>query len=182
MTSAHNPAIVLEAQGLQRDYVLSKGLLSAPLVLHAVKHVSFAIEAGKTLAVVGESGCGKSTLARLVTMIEAPTAGSLKIRDIDIASATPKQLSALRTEVQLVFQDPYGSLNPRKRIGDILEEPLKINTTMERNARKEAVALMLERIGLRAEHASRYPHMFSGGQRQRVAIARALMLRPKIVV
>lgn len=182
MTSLNNPAIVLEAQGLQRDYVLSKGLMSSPLVLHAVKHVSFAIEAGKTLAVVGESGCGKSTLARLVTMIEAPTAGSLKIHDIDVATATPKQLSALRTQVQLVFQDPYGSLNPRKRIGDILEEPLKINTTMERNARKEAVSLMLERIGLRAEYASRYPHMFSGGQRQRIAIARALMLRPKIVV
>lgn len=182
MTVQNKSKIVLEAHDLQRDYVLSKGLLSPPLVLHAVNKVSFTIEAGKTLAVVGESGCGKSTLARLVTMIETPTAGSLKIQGIDVASASPKQLTALRTEVQIVFQDPYGSLNPRKRVGDILDEPLKINTKMDRAERKDVIANMLERIGLRPEYVSRYPHMFSGGQRQRIAIARALMLQPQIVV
>ena len=128
------------------------------------------------------SGCGKSTLARLVTLIEPPTAGRLAIDGIDAVKATGEQRRKLRHTVQIVFQDPYGSLNPRKKVGTILEEPIKVNTTMSAAERRSAVRDMLARVGLRPEHYGRYPHMFSGGQRQRIAVARALMLRPKIVV
>ena len=176
------PKVVLEARELHRSYLVSSGFLSKPRELRAVNGVSFQMEAGRTLAVVGESGCGKSTLARLVTMIERPTAGQLRIGGVEVATASPDALRAMRPSVQLIFQDPFGSLNPRKRIGDILDEPLAVNTDLDRDARHDAVAAMLERVGLRPEHASRYPHMFSGGQRQRVAIARALILNPKIVV
>ena len=131
---------------------------------------------------VGESGCGKSTLARLVTLIEPPSAGQLAIDGIDVAKASGEQRRKLRHTVQIVFQDPYGSLNPRKKVGTILEEPIKVNTAMGAAERKSAVRDMLARVGLRPEHYGRYPHMFSGGQRQRIAVARALMLRPKIVV
>lgn len=182
MTTADAPKVVLEARELHRSYLVSSGFLSKPRTLRAVNGVSFALEAGRTLAVVGESGCGKSTLARLVTMIERPTAGQLHIGGTEVGTATPAALRAMRASVQLIFQDPFGSLNPRKRIGDILDEPLAVNTDLDRDARHDAVAVMLERVGLRPEHASRYPHMFSGGQRQRVAIARALILNPKIVV
>ncbi len=143
---------------------------------------SFELNPGRTLAVVGESGCGKSTLARLVTMIERPTAGHLEIDGTDIATASAATLRTLRPRVQMVFQDPYGSLNPRKQVGQVLEEPLEINTSLDAKARGDAARQMLSHVGLRPEHYSRYPHMFSGGQRQRIAIARALMLRPKIVV
>ena len=151
-------------------------------VLQALRHATFAMTPGKTLAVVGESGCGKSTLARLVTLIEPPTAGALTLDGIDVAEASDEQRVHLRKTVQIVFQDPYGSLNPRKKIGAILEEPLKVNTEMSAAERQAAVADMMTKVGLRPEHVSRYPHMFSGGQRQRIAVARALMLRPKIVV
>jgi dipeptide transport system ATP-binding protein len=145
----------------------------------ALDGVSFQLEAGKTLAVVGESGCGKSTLARLVTMIEPPTEGVLKIDGIPVTQSTPE----LRRKMQIVFQDPYGSLNPRQKIGAILEEPLLINTKDDAQTRSRNKTIsMMERVGLRAEHYERYPHMFSGGQRQRIAIARALMLNPKILV
>jgi dipeptide transport system ATP-binding protein len=150
--------------------------------LQALRGASFELRAGHTLAVVGESGCGKSTLARLVTVIEPPTAGQLAIDGIDVAKASGEQRRKLRHTVQIVFQDPYGSLNPRKKIGTILEEPIKVNTKMSAAERKSAVRDMLARVGLRPEHYGRYPHMFSGGQRQRIAVARALMLRPKIVV
>jgi len=131
---------------------------------------------------VGESGCGKSTLARLITMIETPSAGGLTIGGIDISRATRAQRRQLRREVQIVFQNPYGSLNPRQTIASTLEEPLLVNTRSTAAARRDAAVAMMERVGLRAEQAQRYPHMFSGGQRQRIAIARALMLRPKILV
>jgi dipeptide transport system ATP-binding protein len=182
MTMTEAPEVVLEARELQRDYLVSSGFLSKPRTLRAVNGVSFSLEAGRTLAVVGESGCGKSTLARLVTMIERPTAGQLQIGGVEVGTASPDALRAMRPSVQLIFQDPFGSLNPRKRIGDILDEPLAVNTGLDRDARHDAVTAMLERVGLRPEHAARYPHMFSGGQRQRVAIARALILNPKIVV
>jgi dipeptide transport system ATP-binding protein len=151
-------------------------------MLRAVGGASFSLQAGRTLAVVGESGCGKSTLARMVTMIERPTSGSLTLDGTDVSAASDSTRKALRPKVQMVFQDPYGSLNPRKQIGQILEEPLEINTPLKTPARREAAQAMLAHVGLRPEHYSRYPHMFSGGQRQRIAIARALMLHPKIVV
>jgi dipeptide transport system ATP-binding protein len=174
--------IVAQARDLQRVYRIRRGLFKEPASLHAVGGVSFTLEAGKTLAVVGESGCGKSTLARMVSLIEPPSAGQLDIDGIDVAGMTPAQRRNLRRAVQLVFQNPYGSLNPRKKIGAILEDPLTINMPFGKDERKRRVREMLQQVGLRPEHAERYPHMFSGGQRQRIAIARALMLSPKLLV
>ena len=180
--AAGNGALVLQARDLERHYDVHRGMFRGSVTLQAVRGASFELHAGRTLAVVGESGCGKSTLARLVTLIEAPTAGALKIDGIDVAEASTDERRQLRHTVQIVFQDPYGSLNPRKKIGTILAEPLKVNTGMSAAERDSAVRDMLSRVGLRPEHFARYPHMFSGGQRQRIAVARALMLRPKIVV
>ena len=173
---------VLEARELSRDYGVRRGLLRGTATLHAVADVSFTLAAGSTLAVVGESGCGKSTLARLVAMIEPPTSGTLKIAGTEVIGASAAARRALRPVVQMVFQNPFGSLNPRKKIGTILEEPLTINTRLDARARQEAARAMMAKVGLRPEHYGRYPHMFSGGQRQRIAIARALMLHPRIVI
>ena len=177
----HNGPVV-EATDLRQTYTIRKGLFRKPDLLQAVGGVSFAVHPGKTLAVVGESGCGKSTLARMVTLIEAPTAGQLHVGGVDVVTASAQERLALRRMVQLVFQNPYGSLNPRKRIGQILEAPLEVNTTLLAPQRADAARSMLARVGLRPEHYDRYPHMFSGGQRQRIAIARALMLNPALVV
>ncbi len=171
---------VLVAEHLHQSYDIGGGLLRAPRQLQAVTDVSLSIEAGKTLAVVGESGCGKSTLARMVTMIEAPKSGRLEIAGTEV---TPARWRALRNRVQIVFQDPYGSLNLRHRVATILEEPLVINRPeMSAAARAARVTEMMTLVGLRPEQRDRYPHMFSGGQRQRIAIARALMLEPELLV
>jgi dipeptide transport system ATP-binding protein len=174
--------VVVKAHQLRQVYRISKGFLQAPDLLQAVSGVSFEVRAGETLAVVGESGCGKSTLARMVSLIEAPTEGVLELVGIDAGKADAAQRATLRQKVQLVFQNPYGSLNPRKRIGQILEAPLEINTTLAAAQRQEKARAMLAKVGLRPEHYERYPHMFSGGQRQRIAIARTLMLNPALVV
>ncbi len=173
---------MLDCRDLSRYYRIREGWGGGAKTLKAVDGVSFTLDSGRTLAVVGESGCGKSTLARLVTMIEAPSSGSLSLVGVDVTGIAPRIPKELRRHAQIVFQDPYASLNPRKKVGAILEEPLIINTQMRRGERRDAVLVMLERVGLRPEHYSRYPHMFSGGQRQRIAVARALMLGPKIVV
>jgi dipeptide transport system ATP-binding protein len=157
-------------------------MFSPVATVKALADVSFDLQSGKTLAVVGESGSGKSTLARLLTMIEEPTAGTLRINGVDLVTATKADRRKLRSEVQIVFQNPYGSLNPRQTIGDALEEPLLVNTYQSAEERRAASAAMMARVGLRPEFRDRYPHMFSGGQRQRIAIARALMLRPKILI
>ena len=157
-------------------------MFGASAVVRALAGVSFSLEARKTLALVGESGCGKSTLARLITMIETPSAGELKIGGIDVRLATAQQRRILRREIQIVFQNPFGSLNPRQTVGKALEEPLLVNTKMGASERRVAALAMMKRVGLRPEQAERYPHQFSGGQRQRIAIARALMLHPKILV
>jgi dipeptide transport system ATP-binding protein len=170
------------AKDLTRVYRVKRGYFGTPQELRAVNGVSFSIEAGKTLAVVGESGCGKSTLARLVTMIEKPNSGSLSIEETDAINPPPGERNELRRTVQLVFQNPYGSLNPRKKIGTILEEPLIINTKLGKAERRRQALEKMAQVGLSREQARRYPHMFSGGQRQRIAIARALMLQPKLVV
>jgi dipeptide transport system ATP-binding protein len=174
--------VVLEGRGLARTYDVARGLFAKPSVVQALAGVSFQLEAGKTLAVVGESGSGKSTLARLVTLIEPPTAGTLLIDSKDVAAATADERQALRKRIQMVFQNPYGSLNPRQRVGVALEEPLRVHTALSAGERTEAARAMMARVGLRPEFYDRYPHMFSGGQRQRIAIARALMLRPPILV
>ena len=173
---------VLQARNLTRHYRVSRGLLQGPATVKALDGVSFTLQAGRTLAVVGESGCGKSTLARQLTLIEPPTAGALLLDGQDAASAGRATLKTLRRRVQMVFQNPYASLNPRKTIAQSLAEPLMINTTLDAAQRSERVLQMIERVGLRPEHAARYPHMFSGGQRQRVAVARAMMLSPAVVV
>jgi dipeptide transport system ATP-binding protein len=173
---------MITAHDLTRIYKMRRGLLSKPLELQALAGTSFSVEAGKTLAVVGESGCGKSTLARILTMIEPATSGSLIIDGKTVTDASVETLKSLRSTVQIVFQNPYGSLNPRQKIGDIIEEPLIINTTLSSAERKTKVADMLREVGLRPEHIDRYPHMFSGGQRQRIAISRALILNPKVLV
>lgn len=173
---------VVEAIDLTRHYKVRQGLFAGNATLKALRGTGFSMPAGRTLAVVGESGCGKSTLARLVTLIERPTSGILRLDGIDAGTAGKSVLRDLRKKVQIVFQDPYGSLNPRKKVGAILEESLAINTSMGAQERAEAARAMMARVGLRPEYYDRYPHMFSGGQRQRIAIARALMLRPKLVV
>ena len=173
---------VVTANNLRRTYEIRRGVLRPPAQLQAVGGISFVIEAGRTLAVVGESGCGKSTLARVVALIERPSEGALELAGADAVHVKPAQQRKLRKTVQMVFQNPYGSLNPRKRIGAILEAPLVINTKLAPSARAERARAMLAKVGLRPEHYDRYPHMFSGGQRQRIAIARALMLNPALVV
>ena len=179
-TSINNT--VVTAHALRQVYAISNGFMRKADALQAVSGVSFSIQAGKTLAIVGESGCGKSTLARMVSLIESPTSGDLQIGDVNAVTASASDKRVLRQKVQLVFQNPYGSLNPRKRIGQILEAPLEINTTLSRDERVAQARAMLALVGLRPEHYDRYPHMFSGGQRQRIAIARALMLNPSLVV
>ena len=173
---------VVVARDLRQVYRISNGFLREPGRLQAVGGVSFSLMPGKTLAVVGESGCGKSTLARMVSLIEAPSAGELRLTGVDVVGAPEHARKALRRAVQLVFQNPYGSLNPRKKIGAILEAPLEINTALTPAQRMEKARAMLALVGLRPEHYDRYPHMFSGGQRQRIAIARALMLSPALLV
>ncbi len=173
---------VLEARNLVRDYYIPGGLLKKGKTVHAVKGVSFSVEQGKTLAIVGESGCGKSTLARIVTMIDPATSGDMLIDGKKVDIAKEKLTPEMRQKVQIVFQNPYGTLNPRKKIGDILTEPLIINTSMKADDRRDKAMAMLKKVGLEEKHYARYPHMFSGGQRQRIAIARALMLNPRLLV
>ncbi|WP_263142209.1 peptide ABC transporter ATP-binding protein [Pseudomonas sp. RIT-PI-AD] len=173
---------VLNARDLTRHYYVSQGLFKSPATVQALNGVSFELEAGKTLAVVGESGCGKSTLARALTLIEEPTTGSLQIAGQEVTGADRRERKQLRRDVQMVFQNPYASLNPRQKIGDQLAEPLTINTSLSRGERREKVQAMMQQVGLRPEHYQRYPHMFSGGQRQRIALARAMMLNPKVLV
>ena len=170
------------ARNLKRSYAIRRGWFQEPALLHAVSGISFELAAGRTLAVVGESGCGKSTLARLITLIEKPTEGALTLDGVDAIHPPADAARHLRRIVQIVFQNPYGSLNPRKRIGAILEEPLVINTGLPKDDRRALALEMMAKVGLRPEQYGRYPHMFSGGQRQRIAIARALMLQPKLLV
>ncbi|MBD9649021.1 dipeptide transport system ATP-binding protein [Ensifer sp. KUDG1] len=175
-------SVILEARNLVRDYHIPGGLIKKAKTVHALKGVSFSVEEGKTLAIVGESGCGKSTLGRILTLIDPATSGDLLIEgkkiDISKGDMTPE----MRRKVQIVFQNPYGSLNPRQKIGDILMEPLVINTDTPADERRDRAMTMLKKVGLTELHFNRYPHMFSGGQRQRIAIARALMLNPKLLV
>jgi dipeptide transport system ATP-binding protein len=173
---------VLETHHIARDYHIGGGLFGRSRIIHAVRDANLRVEKGRTLAIVGESGSGKSTLARILTLVDAPTSGELAIdgEKIDIRrTGVSKQL---RRKVQMVFQNPYGSLNPRQKIGDVLAEPLVINTDMPAPERADRAMTMLRKVGLGPEHFNRYPHMFSGGQRQRIAIARALMLNPSLLV
>lgn len=180
--STTNDKIILQGTDLKQHYVVSQGFFKDDALVKAVDGVSFQLERGKTLAVVGESGCGKSTLGRMLTMIETPTSGALDYKGQNLLTLTKSEQMALRQRIQIIFQNPYGSLNPRKKIGDILEEPLVINTKLGKAERKEKALAIMSKVGLKTEHYDRYPHMFSGGQRQRIAIARGLMLDPNVIV
>ncbi|PSH54409.1 peptide ABC transporter ATP-binding protein [Phyllobacterium brassicacearum] len=174
--------IVLEGRNIVRDYHVGGTLFSKAKTVSAVKGVSFTVEKGKTLAIVGESGCGKSTLGRILTLIDPQTSGELLIDGKPINIAKDRITPEMRRKVQIIFQNPYGSLNPRQKIGEVLGEPLLLNTNKTAAERRELAMQMLVKVGLGPEHYNRYPHMFSGGQRQRIAIARALMLSPSLLV
>ena len=173
---------ILIARELSKHYGVSRGFMRGQSTVKALNNVSFELAPHRTLAVVGESGCGKSTLARQLTMVETPSGGSLQVAGIEVASADASARKTLRPKVQMVFQNPYASLNPRKKIGTQLEEPLLLNTALNAREREARARAMMTRVGLRPEHYHRYPHMFSGGQRQRIAVARAMMLNPQILV
>jgi dipeptide transport system ATP-binding protein len=173
---------LMQARDLTRHYSVGGGLFAKHGVVRAVDGVSFSLEAGRTLAIVGESGSGKSTIARIATLMEPPTSGELLLDGAPTAGTDAVTRRKLRLSVQMVFQNPYGSLNPRKTVGSILMEPLAINHRGDRPAREAAARAMMAKVGLREDQFGRYPHMFSGGQRQRIAIARALMLNPRVVV
>jgi peptide/nickel transport system ATP-binding protein len=176
-----NPPI-LELRGLTRDYAI-RAPAGGTRILRAVDDVSFSVEPGTILGIVGESGCGKSTLARIVMALDRPSAGQVMFDGRDMFALPPARLTALRRDFQMVFQDPYGSLDPRHNVGRIVAEPLFLVPNAPRGKdRDELVGRMLEDVGLRAADAAKYPHEFSGGQRQRIAIARALVTRPRLVV
>ena len=173
---------LLQAIDLKKHYPVKKGMFAPERLVKALDGVSFNLERGKTLAVVGESGCGKSTLGRLLTMIEMPTGGELYYQGQDLLKHDPQAQKLRRQKIQIVFQNPYGSLNPRKKVGQILEEPLLINTSLSKEQRREKALSMMAKVGLKTEHYDRYPHMFSGGQRQRLTIARALVKHPELLI
>ena len=175
---------LLDVVGLAKHYPIRRGLVLPKTVgmVRAVDGLSFRLQRGETLALVGESGCGKSTTARLVLRLIEPTAGAIRFEDKDITSMTGSALRALRRRMQIVFQDPFASLNPRMTVGQIVEEPLSVHRIGDRPARRARVADLLALVGLSPYHSSRYPHEFSGGQRQRIGIARALAVEPALVV
>jgi oligopeptide/dipeptide ABC transporter ATP-binding protein len=167
---------LVEVAGLVKLHSTANGLV------RAVDGVSLTIAASEVLGLVGESGCGKSTLGRAVIALEQPTQGAVRFDGVELATLPRRELRALRRQMQIVFQDPYGSLNPRSTVGEILTGPFSVHRLGSRAERRTWVAALLERVGLRPEHAERYPHEFSGGQRQRISIARAIALNPKLVV
>jgi oligopeptide/dipeptide ABC transporter ATP-binding protein len=176
---------LVEVRDLVKHFSLTRGIIFQREVgaVHAVDGVTFDVEEGETLGLVGETGCGKSTTARLITRLLTPTSGSIRFEGEDIATRTRAELKPLRREMQIIFQDPYSSLNPRKTVGSIIGEPFIIHR-VERDdeKRKRRVQDLMEQVGLNPEHYNRFPHEFSGGQRQRIGVARAIALKPKLVI
>jgi oligopeptide/dipeptide ABC transporter ATP-binding protein len=182
MTSPNGTDPLVEIQSLKTYFPIRKGLLQREVGhVHAVDDVTLSVREGETLGLVGESGCGKSTLGRTIVRLLEPTEGSVIFEGRDISKLGRRRLRPLRREMQMVFQDPYASLNPRKRVGSIIGTPLKIHG-VAKSERRERVQELLETVGLSPEHYNRFPHEFSGGQRQRIGVARALALRPKLIV
>src|ERR671926_525595 len=174
---------LVEIQSLKKYFPIRKGLLQREVArVHAVDDLTLTVREGETLGLVGESGCGKSTLGRCIVRLLEPTEGDVFFRGRSIGKLGARALRPLRREMQMVSQDPYASLNPRKRVGSIIETPLRIHGIGDRRERKQQVEQLLEAVGLSPEHYNRFPHEFSGGQRQRIGVARALALTPKLIV
>lgn len=176
------PNSILKVENLKKSFQIAGGLFQKKQYVNAVIDVSFEIEEGTTFSLVGESGCGKSTTGRLITRLIAPTNGSIVVDGKEVATAKQSELKHLRQNVQMIFQDPYASLNPRMKVKELIGEPLEIHTKLSKAEREKLVLEMLEVVGLNAEHADRYAHEFSGGQRQRLGIARALITKPKLII
>jgi oligopeptide transport system ATP-binding protein len=174
---------LLQVRHVKKYFPIRKGVLQREVAhVHAVDDVTFEVRAGETLGLVGESGCGKSTLGRTLVRLLDPTAGEIVFEGTHIENLGRRRLRPLRSEIQMVFQDPYASLNPRKRVGTIVSDPMRIHDLGTRAEQKRRVGEILETVGLSPEHYNRFPHEFSGGQRQRIGIARALALRPKLII
>jgi peptide/nickel transport system ATP-binding protein/oligopeptide transport system ATP-binding protein len=176
---------IVEVRDLVKHFPISKGVVLQRQVgaVRAVDGISFDVKRGEALGIVGETGCGKSTTARLMNRLLQPTSGSIKIDGEEIAGLSRRQLKPLRRQIQMIFQDPYSSLNPRKTVGAIINEPFVIHGLNKGDGeRKRAVQDLMEQVGLNPEHYNRYPHEFSGGQRQRIGVARALALQPKMII
>jgi len=185
-TTAASVDNIIEVRDLVKEYPIERGIVFRKRVgtVHAVDGVSFEVKRGQCLAIVGESGCGKSTIGRLLMGLEPPTAGSVKINGVDLASLSGKEMSRSRRDLQIILQDPYTSLDPRMTVGGIIGEPFDIHpkALLPGMTKKRAVQDLMDRVGLNPEFINRYPHQFSGGQRQRIGIARALALRPKVII
>lgn len=175
---------LLEVKNLQKYFPVTKGVLFQQQVgaVKAVDGISFRVDRGETLGLVGESGCGKSTAGRCILRLLEPTGGQVLFEGKDIGKYEPRELRSLRKDLQIIFQDPYASLNPRQNVGELIAEPMLIHGLAKGEEALDKVRKLLETVGLRSEHARRYPHEFSGGQRQRIGIARALAVNPKLVI
>lgn len=183
MTSSSSNSNLLEVKQLKKHFSAGASFLGKPNPsVRAVDGISFALKQGETLGLVGESGCGKSTAARAILRLVEPTSGEVFYQGKNLAALSQKEMQALRQEMQIIFQDPNASLNPRRRIESILEEPFKIHNIADKNERKDRVAELLKKVGLAPEHGNRFPHEFSGGQLQRIGIARAIALSPRLIV
>jgi peptide/nickel transport system ATP-binding protein len=177
--------VLVEVRDLVKHFPLTRGIIFQKQIgaVHAVDGVSFDVRRGETFGIVGETGCGKTTTARLITRLLEPSSGTIRYDGDDISTLSKRQLKPLRREMQIIFQDPYSSLNPRKTVGTIIAAPFAIHGLEEgKQTRKSAVQALMEQVGLNPEHYNRYPHEFSGGQRQRIGVARALALKPKLII
>ncbi len=182
MRASTNGKPLVEVQGLTKEFPIGRGILAKKEVVHAVRGVDLEVREGETVGVVGESGCGKSTLGRCILRLIEPTSGTVRFDGVDLSSLAGSELRKLRKSLQIIFQDPYSSLNPRMRVGAIVAEGLAIHGLADGERRRERVIEILARVGLREEAYDRYPHEFSGGQRQRIGIARALAVEPRFIV